>query len=85
MDIENEKITIEKDGKPVECDILFTFDSEETGKVYIAFTDHSKDNEGNEVFYAKSYDPVFELVQDLEPYEINTVNDVVKQIVEGRV
>ena len=27
---ENQKITIEKNGKEVECDVLFTFDSEDT-------------------------------------------------------
>ena len=38
---ENEKIVVLKDGKEVECDILFTFDSEDTGKSYIGYTDNS--------------------------------------------
>ena len=37
---ENEKIVVLKDGKEVECDILFTFDSEDTGKSYIGYTDN---------------------------------------------
>ena len=40
FDIENEKVQIEKDGKVIECDVLFTFDSEETMKCYIGYTDH---------------------------------------------
>ena len=39
--LENEeKIVILKDGKEVECDVLFTFDSEDTGKTYFGYTDH---------------------------------------------
>lgn len=39
------------------CDILFRFQSKETGKHYMAFTDHSKDQAGNpSVFYA-TFDP----------------------------
>ena len=30
-------------GEEVVCDILFTFDSEETKKSYIVYTDNSKD------------------------------------------
>ena len=35
-----EKITILKDEKEVECEILFTFDCEETGKSYVGYTDN---------------------------------------------
>lgn len=47
--------TIDKDGKEVMCDVLFTFDSEETGKSYIAYTDNSKDEEGNVRVFAGTY------------------------------
>ena len=40
-DFGNEKIQIEKDGKTVDCDILFTFDCEQTMKSYIGYTDNS--------------------------------------------
>lgn len=36
---------------------LFTFDSEETGKSYIAYTDNSLDEKGNVIVRANSYDP----------------------------
>ena len=51
------KFTVMAGGKEVVCDVLFTFQSQETGKHYMAFTDHSKDRNGNSsVFYA-TYDP----------------------------
>lgn len=47
--------TVDKDGNEVMCDVLFTFDSEETGKSYIAYTDNTKDEEGNVRVYAGTY------------------------------
>ena len=52
MDNEN-TLVIEKDGQEVVCDICFSFVSEDTKKRYIAFTDHTKDEEGNENIYVK--------------------------------
>ena len=48
---------IDDTGKEVEYDVLFTFDSEETGKSYIAYTDNTKDESGNVEVYASIYDP----------------------------
>ena len=50
------KVTNEK-GETVVCDILFTFDSEETGKSYIVYTDNSKDENGKVRVYASIYNP----------------------------
>ena len=55
FDIDNEKIQIEKDGKMVDCDILFTFDSEDTMKAYIGYTDHSIAPNGRKNIYISSY------------------------------
>ena len=33
--MEEEKIVINKNGQDIECEVLFTFDSEDTGKAYI--------------------------------------------------
>lgn len=46
-----------KDGKEVTCYVLFTFDSEETGKSYIVYTDGSKDEAGNTQVFASIYNP----------------------------
>lgn len=50
------KITTES-GAQVICDILFTFDNEETEKSYIVYTDNSKDDNGKVRVYASIYDP----------------------------
>lgn len=48
---------INEKGEEIECQVLFTFDSKETGKSYIAYTDNSKDGKGNVQVYASTYDP----------------------------
>lgn len=53
-----EKITILKDNKEMECEILFTFDCEENGKSYLGYTDHSFGSNGRKNIYISSYDPV---------------------------
>ena len=53
----NTFVMIGEDGKEVEYDVLFTFESDETGKNYIVYTDQSKDEVGNIQVYASIYDP----------------------------
>ena len=55
---EKNTITIrdEKGNKKV-CDILFTFENDETGKNYIVYTDNTKDSNGKTQVYASIYDP----------------------------
>ena len=54
--------------KEIVCDVLFTYHSEQTGKDYVAFTDHSKAPDGSaSVFYA-TYDPNAESI-DLAPIQ----------------
>ena len=48
---------INDNGEEIICDVLFTFDSEETKKSYIVYTDNSKDEQGNIQVYASIYDP----------------------------
>lgn len=55
--LDNGKIVIKNDkGEELVCDVLFTFDSDETNKSYIAYTDNSKDEKGNTKVYASTYD-----------------------------
>lgn len=44
-------------GQEVECEALFTFESDETKKNYIVYTDNSLDEEGNTKVYASIYNP----------------------------
>ena len=48
---------IDDNGKEVECEVLFTFDSDETKKSYIAYTDNTVDENGNTKVYASIYNP----------------------------
>lgn len=57
MDQEMKFTITNEEGKEITCEILFTFDSEETGKNYIVYTDNTKDEEGNIKVYASIYDP----------------------------
>lgn len=59
MESENKNLfTITNDkGQKVECEVILTIDSEEFGKNYIVYTDHSMDDNGNIKTYASVYDP----------------------------
>lgn len=56
----NEKMSfkvIDESGKEIECEVLFTFESDETGKNYIVYTDNTTDQDGNTKVYASIYNP----------------------------
>lgn len=58
--MKEEKITFklfDEEGKEIECEVLFTFESNETNKNYIVYTDNSVDEEGNTRVYASIYEP----------------------------
>ena len=62
------KFAVMAGSKEIVCDVLFTHHSEQTGKDYVAFTDHSKAPDGSaSVFYA-TYDPNAESI-DLAPIQ----------------
>ncbi len=55
----NEKqkfIVLDDKGKQIECEPLFTFESEETKKNYVVYTDNSKDKDGNVRVFASIYE-----------------------------
>ena len=83
IDLENEKVTIERDGEVIECDVLFTFDSEDTGKAYIGYTDHSIAANGRKNIYVSSYDPLDSdgTLQDItDEMELAMINEVLQEI-----
>lgn len=58
MAIDKGKFTVlNVQGKEVECEVLFTFESEETQKNYIVYTDNSVDVDGSTKVYASTFDP----------------------------
>ena len=56
--MENNKfVMIDENGQEREYDVLFTFESEETHKNYIVYTDNQRDETGNIEVYASIYYP----------------------------
>ena len=56
----NERMTfkaINEKGVEVQYEVLFTFESDETKKNYIVYTDNTLDEEGNTKVYASIYNP----------------------------
>ena len=45
------------EGKEIECEVLFTFESDETKKNYIVYTDNTIDEDGNTKVFASIYNP----------------------------
>ncbi len=46
----------DENGIEKECEVLFTFDSKETNKSYIVYTDQSKSKDGSLKVFANIYD-----------------------------
>lgn len=55
MNEENTFKIVDNDGNERTCEVLFTFESDETKKNYIVYTDNTKDLEGNIRVYASIY------------------------------
>ena len=88
---ERNTITIRDDkGNETVCDILFTFDNEETGKSYMVYTDNSKDENGKVRVYASIYDPknpnskLEEIKTEKEWKVINTILETLQQEVTAQ-
>lgn len=69
------------EGKEVECEVLFTFESEETKKNYIVYTDNTLDDEGNTKVYASIYNPN-EAETKLLPIETEKEWKIIETILE---
>jgi len=84
--IEDEKITVEINGKATECDLLFTFTSDDTGKGYLGYTDNTFNADGRKNIYFSSYDPLFgtgKLEKVTDPNEIEMIKEVLEEIDGG--
>ena len=64
MDKENIFKIKDKDGKELTFEVLFTFESNETKKNYMVYTDNTKDKDGNVRVYASVFTP------DSDPLEL---------------
>ena len=72
-------------GEEVECEALFTFETDETHKHYIVYTDNTLDEEGNVKVYASIYTPgeekskLIPIETDEEWNKIQKILDVIQQ------
>ena len=69
------------EGKEIECEVLFTFESEETKKNYIVYTDNTTDDDGNTRVYASVYNPNEEETK-LMPIETDKEWKIIETILE---
>ena len=72
---------INDEGKEIECEVLFTFESDETKKNYIVYTDNTLDEEGNTKVYASIYNPNEENT-NLIPIETEKEWKIIETILE---
>ncbi|MCM1370792.1 MAG: DUF1292 domain-containing protein [Clostridium sp.] len=78
----NEKMSFKvkgTDGKEVEYEVLFTFESDETKKNYIVYTDNTLDKDGNTKVYASIYTPG-ETESELLPIETDKEWKIIETI-----
>ena len=80
MNKENTFKIIDKDGKEIEFEILFTFESDETNKNYMVYTDNTTDEEGNTKVYASVSNPNAEPLE-LLPVETEREWKVIETII----
>lgn len=78
---ENSFTLIDDNGVETTYDVLFTYESEETKKHYIAYTDNSLDETGNIQVYASIFDPTNPNSR-LEPIETDKEWKIVETILE---
>lgn len=83
MGEKNTFTVINDEGKEITCDVLFTFDSDETKKSYIVYTDNTKDDNGNIQVYASIFDPNSEDQMELIPIESEKEWKVIETILQS--
>jgi len=82
MEEKNTFKIVNDQGQEVTCEVLFTFDSEETKKSYIVYTDNTTDNDGNVRVYASVYNKEAENTE-LMPIETEREWKIVETILES--
>lgn len=79
MENKNEFEIFNDKGEKITCNALFTFESDETGKNYMVYTDNTVDEEGNTKVYASIYNPDEE-DQTLQPIETDKEWTIIETI-----
>ena len=85
-DFKDTKIVMNKNGEEIECRVLFTYDSDETKKRYIAFTDDSIAPNGRKNIFVQAYNPFapeIKLENITDEKELDMINEVLIKIDES--
>lgn len=82
MNKENTFTVLDNEGKEITCEVLFTFESDETKKNYIVYTDNSLDEAGNIKVYASIFDPSKDSTE-LMPIETEREWKIIETILES--
>lgn len=73
-----DKIKIKNDqGEEKEFDILFSFESENTGKTYVVYTDFTKEND-----IIKCYSSIYEEDGKLSPVDTEAENNIIEEMLK---
>lgn len=76
-------LTIKNDkGESKEFEILFSFDSDETNKKYVTYTDYTKDNDSNIICYSSILEEDGHLSKIDTEKEKETIDELLKTLVE---
>ena len=84
MDMENEELSFtvtDNEGREIRFDVLFSYESPETGKNYIVYTDNTLDDDGNTKVYASIFEPDNDTEQ-LLPIETEEEWAMIEKIIE---
>ncbi len=80
-------VCLDESGKEKEYEVILTFDSNETNKSYIVFTENKYDKNKNLIVYARSYDKedkTFKLNIIDDEKEWNFLNDLLHSMEESK-
>ncbi|MBQ3528243.1 MAG: DUF1292 domain-containing protein [Clostridia bacterium] len=86
MNYDSTILVTREDGSEVECDILASFDCEDTGKSYIIYTDNELDENGNTQLFASVWDDSGEIPKLLEiesEEEWQMVDELLDQMIDA--
>ena len=82
MEEKNTFTVMNDKGEEVTCEVLFTFESEETKKNYIVYTDNTTDDDGNVKVYASVFNPDSENTE-LLPIETDREWKIIETILDS--
>ena len=74
-------------GEEIEAEVICTFDSDQTKKSYLVFTDYTTDESGAWKTYAYSYDPSGSnknLIPITTEEEWNTIDAILNKLIESK-